>query len=688
MIITSRVRALGTGAMAVLAAALVACSGGGSSNGSAGGGAAGVAMSGTVMGGQQPISGAQVNAYEAGISGAAATKLACVLTTASGSFKFAATGSSGACPSALPTSFTALATTQVYLVATGGNPGLTSGTNNTGIALMAVLGPFSTIPSSSVAITELTTVAAVYPLAQMMGGSVTGTLASRLTNATSISATSPSGKLTWLNNSVATALSLVNVQTSGPGTGLPTCTSGSGNPVNCGAEEKLNTLADALAACVNTSASTSTACAQLFCASTPGGTFGTTCSVTALPTNTLQAALSVALNPGTVSSNGLFGLVTPSSPFQPALGSGPTDWTLALNFSGGGLTDPRYVAIDASGDAWVQNFGAAGLSEFGPNGAAISGTSGIGGANLSGPNDLAIDASGNIWVADGGLGKIVKLTTAGALLDATAIGGSNSPLLLAIDSNGDVWTTIPAQTQGSLTFGGTVGEVSNSDALLSPAAGYPVAIAGDYLPYGLAIDGSGNVWSSNALSPGFAGLNELAGSSAGPPGPGSQKSPNGTGTLGASSGVTGAGFTGGGLDGPLGLAIDDSGNIWAANVGNGTVSKFPASGSSAGAVNLAVGGLSSGGSEGIAIDGAGNAWVTNTGNSAVAELTNAGAALSPGQGFTGGGLATPVGIAIDSSGNVWVVNSNLGGTNNSLTEIIGAAVPVKTPLIGPPSSPL
>jgi hypothetical protein len=43
----------------------------------------------------------------------------------------------------------------------------------------------------------------------------------------------------------------------------------------------------------------------------------------------------------------------------------------------------------------------------------------------------------------------------------------------------------------------------------------------------------------------------------------------------------------------------------------------------------------------------------------------------------------PLGIAIDASGNLWV--SNLDG--NTVTEFLGLANPVKTPLLGPPSQP-
>ena len=51
---------------------------------------------------------------------------------------------------------------------------------------------------------------------------------------------------------------------------------------------------------------------------------------------------------------------------------------------------------------------------------------------------------------------------------------------------------------------------------------------------------------------------------------------------------------------------------------------------------------------GIAVDGSGNAWVTNQNSNTVTEISSAGAFLSGSNGFTGGGLNDPFGIAIDS----------------------------------------
>jgi hypothetical protein len=70
-----------------------------------------------------------------------------------------------------------------------------------------------------------------------------------------------------------------------------------------------------------------------------------------------------------------------------------------------------------------------------------------------------------------------------------------------------------------------------------------------------------------------------------------------------------------------------------------------------------------------------------------------GAAISPdGTGYISDALVRNTGLSIDPSGNVWLINNwkqipiqgNPGG--NSVAVMVGAAAPVKTPLIGTPES--
>ncbi len=132
-------------------------------------------------------------------------------------------------------------------------------------------------------------------------------------------------------------------------------------------------------------------------------------------------------------------------------------------------------------------------------------------------------------------------------------------------------------------------------------------------------------------------------------------SPNLTQPAGRQSGSP---FSGGGLSGPTGIAIDASGNIWAANPDN-SLSKFdPAtrtflsgpSGYIGGGLNTPVG---------IAIDGAGNVWVANNGStflanngSNISEFNSNGVAITGSTGYQGGGMGGPIWVAVDSAGNV------------------------------------
>jgi len=84
---------------------------------------------------------------------------------------------------------------------------------------------------------------------------------------------------------------------------------------------------------------------------------------------------------------------------------------------------------------------------------------------------------------------------------------------------------------------------------------------------------------------------------------------------------------------------------------------------------------------GIAIDSSGNKWTANS--TGVAEINNLGAVISPITGFVDPNNNEPFAVAIDASGNVWVTNTG----NNSLSEFVGVAGPVKTPVIGPPKLP-
>jgi len=104
-------------------------------------------------------------------------------------------------------------------------------------------------------------------------------------------------------------------------------------------------------------------------------------------------------------------------------------------------------------------------------------------------------------------------------------------------------------------------------------------------------------------------------------------------------------------DSPSYIAIDEAGNVWSSNLFN-TVTKLNSAGTVLGTYPVGTY-LNSVLYVGIAIDASGNAWVANAYNNTVTKLSSTGIVLGK---FPVG--ETPVDIAIDASGNVWVANNS------------------------------
>lgn len=423
----------------------------------------GVALHGRVHGGQQPVSGGTLQLYAAGSTGygigyntgassliptgsyylggvpgcvASASQVcyANVLTDTGGGFNI--TGDY-VCPSA---------TTEVYLVATGGSPGLPNNATNPQIALMAALGPCGDLSASTyISINELTTVASVWALAPFMSGA----------NNVGTSSSNPTG----LANAFASVNKLANI-TTGTASG-PALPSGATAPV-----AKLNTLANILAACVNTAGGQAgygdNTCGSLFRASTINGV---------APTDTLMAALNIAQHP-TLQTPALTALSVPASPFQPSLASPPNDYTLVVTYTGKALSAPIAAAVDASGDVWIANSGNSSVTELSNSGAALSGNNGYAIGSLNMPSAIAIDTSGNAWIANAGNNSISEISSAGTVAGVFTGGNLSSPDGVAIDQAGVIW--IANRTGANITQIQPSGTVSSNPG---PGGISPSAIA-------------------------------------------------------------------------------------------------------------------------------------------------------------------------------------------------------------------
>jgi streptogramin lyase len=620
--------ACGAGGGRVLGLGLVGCSGGvnsglsglGSSQTSSGG-VAGAKLSGSVHGGQQPIVGAHVYLFAAnttdyggnGIAASSSNASVSLLTSAANTSLdssggatngdyYVTTDANGAFT--ITGDYTCAANSLVYLYAVGGNPGAGA---NSAAGLMAVLG---NCPAAGnflaatpyIAVNEVSTVAAAYAMAGFA------------TDATHVSSSGTALAQVGIANAFANA---GNLETLSTGVAL-TYDSGLGQADST----TLNTLADILAACVNTNGVVSgpaspSNCYTLFSNAQSSGLSGL------MPSDTATAAINIAHNPG-ANPSALFALVTAQSPFTPSAPFPLPAYLLSITFLPSKMSG---LAIDGSGNVWFTLGTANRVVEISSSGSLISSFNGGG---ISNPQGIAIDKSGNAWVANYGAG-VTEISSSGSYLSGASgytAGGLSTPTSVAVDGAGDVWVT-------SL-FGDTV-EFSGSGSVLSGQYGYIGGDGGN----SIAIDGSGNAWLAASSGSRVVELSS-------------------TGSVLSGS----SGFNGFDLIGASGIALDGSGNAWVTAIRN--VVKLSNTGSILANQQLDY-------VFGTAVDGNGAVWVADdTSNGLccnyVAELSSQDFLVTS----TTSGLGSA--MAVDGSGNVWMT------TSTGATEFVGAAAPVITPI--------
>jgi hypothetical protein len=675
-------------------------------------GSANGVVSGIVHGGQQPVSGSTVQLWAVGTGGYGSTASpigSSATTGANGGFNLG----TPSCPS----------NSYAYITASGGDPqiasGAQSGSGNTAIALMAALGPCSGISGATyVNINEVTTVAAVFAMAQFGSFTANATLVSGASKQTPVD--------TFGTNStnvqgIANAMQIAQILASNP---LGASSASSGNPstttpANVSVEYgQINTLADILALCVNSTGVASTPCAPVITAATPSG--GTA------PSDTIQIALNLALNPtiGTGAQGDLntsaYNAITGTPPFQPYDSAAPNDWTIGFSVSTG-TSDSRWIAIDGYGNAWVTTSGTA-IYEIDPTtgntysatklctaGCTVA-TPAPTTTSISASYEVAVDTANNAWVSDTTSGNIYKIAgsssagveapgliigTTGATADTVVAGpaattGVNAAAgnlqAIVVDGSNNVWATVTGTSGGNA---GVLVEVANGTT--TATTGGPLTVS----PFGMAVDMSNqSKFGNTTLSGGgsfvysvdSAGCNTLAeanGGTADNETAGSiamdftTSAPNGAGTYAAGAAT------------PLSY-LSDSTCSTSTKIYNSTTNTFSAS------------------PYGIAFDNNNAMWIVDQNYTTLAtggahySLTKmapqnysnysaftgaavGGTSTAPGITFTSipgttGGLNVPYYLAMDGAGAAWVGNS--AGAPLSAFTNAGAAISPATGFVG------
>jgi len=105
-----------------------------------------------------------------------------------------------------------------------------------------------------------------------------------------------------------------------------------------------------------------------------------------------------------------------------------------------------------------------------------------------------------------------------------------------------------------------------------------------------------------------------------------------------------------GLNGPFGLAVDGSGDVFFADMGNSAIKEWSASTQQV--TTLVSSGLAC--PRGVAVDASGHVYFADTGNNAIKEWVPS---WQQAETLVSSGLFMPYGVAVDSSGNVYIADS-------------------------------
>ena len=352
-------------------------------------------------------------------------------------------------------------------------------------------------------------------------------------------------------------------------------------------------------------------------------------------------------------------------------------------YFGGGVSGSGFgISIAPDGNIWVGNFGFNGLgcpltpsansvSLFRPDGEPLSPDKvGFTAGPISWPQATVPDRNGTIWIAscasdavtiypngDPNKAFAVPIPHSETSTDGTPV---VKPFGIAIDDRGDAWVT--GNSNSTLTVLGPKGDVI--EVIPSQDSHGVTQIR---WPMGVASDSHGNIWVANSdwvdvPCPTNPNL-----------GPGTN--PSIALFLGDYSPHPDSPFTGGGLILPWGIAVDGNDTVWVANFG------FP--------ITLP---SSEPAASGKQLNRVSHFCGVDT-SKCPPTKQEVGKAISPDvTGYTSDALDRNTGIAIDPSGNVWLANNwkkvpllNNPG-QNSIAVLIGAAAPLKTPLIGTPQS--
>jgi streptogramin lyase len=149
--------------------------------------------------------------------------------------------------------------------------------------------------------------------------------------------------------------------------------------------------------------------------------------------------------------------------------SPPNAWTIAITYTGGGISAPSGVAVDQTGNVWLSNSGNNSVTRLDPNGNALSPNAGYTGS-FNAPSAIAIDQGGYAWVTNSGNNSLVQLSPAGTSPTILTGNGLTAPHAIAIDATGSVFVANKTSVSSFTNSGAVLNSSGSTAATPAPSA--------------------------------------------------------------------------------------------------------------------------------------------------------------------------------------------------------------------------
>ena len=301
-------------------------------------------------------------------------------------------------------------------------------------------------------------------------------------------------------------------------------------------------------------------------------------------------------------------------------------------------------------------------------------------ARLNLPYDVAVDSSGNLYITDTNNDRIRKVDSAGTITTIAGtgerrFGGDGGPAIQAqldapsgvvVDGAGNLYIADRANHRiRKVDSTGTITTIAGTGERGFGGDGGPATQARLNYPYGVAVDGAGNLYIADLANHRIRKVDS-------------------TGTITTFAGTGERGFGGDGgpasqaqLNFPTGVAVDEAGNLYIADWSNARIRKVDGTGTIT--TIAGTGELGFGGDGGpaiqarlslpysVAVDDAGNLYIADQYNNRIRRVDSTGTITTiAGTGerrFGGDGgpaiqaqLGDPTGVAVDGAGNLYIAD--------------------------------